>query len=46
MNKFDISSYLSAFSDLIRAAGSTEEIIDKDFCESIKKAGAREYCHL
>ena len=40
MNRFDISSYLSAFSELIRAAGNTEEIIDKDFCESIKKVGA------
>ena len=40
MNNFDISGYLSAFSELIRAAGTTEEIIDKDFCECIKKVGA------
>ncbi len=39
MNKFDISSYLSAFSELIRAAGRSEEIIDKDFCDGIKKIG-------
>ena len=39
MSKFDISSYLSAFSDLIRAAGNTDDLIDKEFCDGIKKLG-------
>ncbi|MCR5788653.1 MAG: EAL domain-containing protein, partial [Lachnospiraceae bacterium] len=37
---FDITSYLNAFSDLIRAAGSCDDLIDKDFCGGISKVGS------
>ncbi|HAG69459.1 MAG TPA: GGDEF domain-containing protein [Lachnospiraceae bacterium] len=40
MSRLDIPGYLSAFSELIRAAGNSEELVDRDFCQEIQKVGA------
>ncbi|MBQ8970171.1 MAG: EAL domain-containing protein [Lachnospiraceae bacterium] len=36
---FDVAGYLSAFSELIRAASDTTELIDKEFCDGMADVG-------